>query len=202
MSLLFWMLACGPAPINPMLEGSLTPEGHELNGDFFGYRAFGFDNQGVLLVYIASHREATCESVAQYIGFESEPIDPSTIYEDQSCNLMIKTTGYEGSWEVSDDRIQSASSSINCNMGDGEWEYQHGADSGYNWTGKLWAGFPILYSWNISGDRDSEYILDIEMTEYEGSFPREEFSRYPAFGNVSGTVTAEACIELGSSGHF
>ena len=202
MSFLFLLIACGPAPINAMLSGSLTPEGHELSGDFLSYRAFGFDNQGILVVYMASNREATCESVSQYIGFDADPIDPSTIYEPQSCNLMLKTTGYEGSWEVSDDRLQSASSSINCNMDEGEWEYQTGEDRSFNWSGKLWAGFPTKYKWNISGDRDSEYILEIEMSEYEGSFPREEFSRYPANGNVTGTVQAEVCMEMGSSGHF
>ena len=195
-------VACGPGPVLPMLEGALTPEGHEVSGDFYGYRAFGFDNEGILVVYIASHKEATCESVAQFMRATADPIDPSTIFEAQSCNIMIKTAGYEGSWEVSDDRFESASSAISCTMGDGEWVYQNGDDKGYYWSGNWWAGFPIEYKWNISGDRASEYVLDIEMSVYEGSFPREEFSRYPASGLVSGTVTAEVCTNLGSSGHF
>ena len=37
--ILLWMgLACGPAPIEPMLEGTLVPDGHELSGEFMGIK--------------------------------------------------------------------------------------------------------------------------------------------------------------------
>jgi hypothetical protein len=199
---IFMMMACGPEPLLPMLEGKLTPEGHDVHGDFYGYKAFGFDNDGTLVVYIASQKEADCTTVSQFMRSTADPVDPSLLFESQSCNLMLKTAGYEGSWEVQDDRMESASSSISCTMGDGEWVYETGPDKGYYWSGNWWAGFPIEYKWKVSGDRDSEYVLDLEMSVYEGSFPREEFSRYPATGMVSGLVTAEVCTELGQSEHF
>lgn len=202
MMLLFMGLACGPAPVVPMLEGTLTPEGHDLSGDFFGYQAFGFDNEGTLLIYIASHKEASCETVAPFLRTTADPIDPSILFEPGSCNLMLKTANYAGSWEAENDRMESASSAISCNMGEGEWLYETGANSGYYWSGKWWVGFPTEYTWSVTGDRDSEYIVDIEMTGYEGSFAREEFSRYAATGTVKGTVTVQPCMEIGQSGHF
>ena len=201
--MLLWMgLACGPAPIEPMMTGTLVPEGHDLSADFFGYQAFGFDNEGTLLIYIASNKDASCDTVAPFLRTTADPIDPGIIFEPGSCNLMLKTANYEGSWEAEDDRMESASSSISCTMGDGEWLYESGPNGGYYWSGNWWAGFPIAYKWSVTGDRDSEYTVDIEMSGYEGSFPREEFSRYPASGVVSGTVTVEVCTELGQSGHF
>ena len=199
-SMLF-LVACGPAEIVPMLSGSISPEGHDLSAEMHGYRAFGFDNAGTLVVYIASHKEATCEGVSAYIK-GAEPFDPSTLFEPQSCNLFIKASDYEGSWEAKDDRMLSASSAVNCTMGEGIFEYENGQDSGYYWSGRWWAGFPTAYSWSITGDRDSSYTLEIDMQTYEGSFPLEEFDRYEASGKVSGTVEAEVCSELGSTGQF
>jgi hypothetical protein len=196
------IMACGPEAILPMLEGSLTPEGHDVSGAFYGYKAFGFDNEGTLVVYIASQKEADCATVSQFMRSTADPIDPSLLFEPQSCNLMLKTAGYEDSWEAEDDRMESASSAISCTMGDGEWIYETGPDNGYYWSGNWWAGFPIEYKWSVSGNRDSEYVIDIEMSVFEGSFPREEFSRYPALGMVSGVVTVEVCTELGQSEHF
>ena len=200
--ILWLMMACGPAPIMPMLEGTLIPEGHDLSGDFFGYQAFGFDNEGTLLIYISSHKEASCETVAPYLRTTADPVDPSSLFEPQTCNLMLKTANYSGTWTAEDDRLESASSSISCNMGEGEWIYEMGVSNGYYWSGNWWAGFPTEYKWDITGDRDTEYSVDIEMTGYEGSFPREEFSRYPASGTVKGVVTAQPCMEIGQSGHF
>lgn len=197
---IFFLWACGPTEIEPMLSGSLSPDGHDLSADFYGYQAFGFDNEGTLVVYIASQKEASCESVASYIKGES--IDPSQLFEPQSCNLFVKVSDYEGSWQAQDDRMLSASSSINCTMGDGAFEYENGSDSGYYWTGNWWAGFPIEYNWSITGDRETSYALEIEMKTYEGSFPLEEFDRYEARGTVSGSVEAQVCPELGSTGQF
>ena len=64
----FFLLACGPGEPTPMLTGTITPSGHELSADFYGYKAFAFDNAGTFVAYIASHKEATCEGVAQYFG--------------------------------------------------------------------------------------------------------------------------------------
>ena len=140
--------------------------------------------------------------MAPYLRTTADPIDPSTLFEPGTCNLMLKTANYAGSWVAENDRLESASSSISCNMGEGEWEYETGANSGYYWSGNWWAGFPTEYKWDISGDRDSEYSIDIEMSGYEGSFPREEFSRYPATGLVQGDFKAQPCMEIGQSGHF
>ena len=197
----FFLLACGPSEPTPMLTGTITPSGHDLSADFYGYKAFAFDNAGTFVAYIASHKEATCEGVAQYFGL-GDPIDPSVLFEPKSCNLFIKVSDYEGSWSAQDDRMLSASSSIGCTMGDGAFEYEGGADSGYYWSGNWWAGFPIAYDWNISGDRDSSYTLELTMNTYEGSFPLEEFDRYEASGAVSGTVEAEVCTLLGNTSQF
>ena len=87
--LLFW--ACGPSDsISPMLEGVVTPEGHDVSGTFYGYKAFGFDNQGLLVVYISSNENATCTSVGEYLSSGREPYDPVDVFSPGTCNMFIK----------------------------------------------------------------------------------------------------------------
>lgn len=201
--LLFW--ACGPSNSNlPMLEGSITPQDQNVSGTFYGYKAFGFDNQGLLVVYISSNENATCTTVGEYLSSGREPYDPVEVFSPGTCNMLIKIGDYTSPMEAQDDRMIAASSAINCAMGEGAFEYDSSAsdDRDFFWTGRWWAGFPTGYSWKISGDRDSSYQLEINMSEYEGSFPYEEFDRYAASGSVQGTVDAEVCTDLGTTGLF
>ncbi|MEC7984045.1 MAG: hypothetical protein VX278_02705 [Myxococcota bacterium] len=208
-SFLMLMLACGAGDtLTPMLEGSISPVDKDISGTFFGYKAFGFDNSGTLVVYISSNAESTCTSVAEYLSSGRDPYDPALIFTPGTCNMMVKIGEYTSPWEEEDDRASAASSVINCAMGDGEFVYESSSsdDRDYYWSGEWFQGLPVSYKWEISGDRDTseEYLLNIEMSGYEGFFPYGDnpMNRYTLSGDVQGTVTAEICTELGTTGLF
>ena len=155
------------------------------------YRAFGFDDQETLGVYISSNENATCDMITEYLKSDGS-FDPSDVISPGRCNLFIKVSGFEnGTFQASNDVFVSAASSIECAMGEGDILYTtlDVGDQGYYWTGKWWQGTPKVFDWSFTGDRSQSYTLDIEMSEYAGSFIREEFTNYPALGDVKGTVT-------------
>ena len=188
----------------PMLTGTITPDERDVSGDFFGYRAFAFDANDTLGAYISSNPDATCESISEYLSGTNSEYDPSAVIEGGACNLFLKITDYDGSFSAQDDTIASAASSIECAMGEGEFTYTELGenDLGYYWSGKWWVGVPQEYTWDFSGDGENGYTFEINMTGYFGSFIQEEFDRYGASGDVSGTVTAESCEQIFSSGLF
>jgi hypothetical protein len=202
-----------------MLTGSVTPEGMDVSGDFAGYSAFAFDDQGVFVAYISSNPDTNCANVSEYLRTDRTRMDPEEILVGGKCNMFLKIEGFEGSFSADSDPFASAASSIECAMGEGEFRYSSiemaaegveyndctpgsGSDCDYYWTGKWWVGVPRDYSWSFSGSHSEGYQLDIEMSTYSGSFIHEEFARYDAFGEASGSVTAYTCENLASTGLF
>ena len=192
-----------------MLTGTITPENQtedeEISGDFLGYKAYGFDDQGTFVVYISSNENATCSDVAKFINTAGNSTDIFNVLTPQKCNMFIKVTDYNGSLSASDDPFSAAGSNIMCPMGDGEYQYENvgnGNGKDYVWTGREWHGIPSEFTWEFEGDSSVGYTLDISMTSFEGAFIKEELAKYGAQGQVQGLVDVEVCTDLATSGHF
>ena len=121
LSLILLFGACGPGGPSPMLEGSIRSTEGEVSAEVYGYKAFGFDNEGLLLVYISSNPDTTCEIASEFLRSGRDPYDPVNIYSPGTCNIQVKIGDYSSPWEAKDDRMLSASSSISCAMGEGEF---------------------------------------------------------------------------------
>ena len=112
----------GEGELEPMLTGTITPDERDVSGEFFGYRAFAFDANDTLGAYISSNPDASCESITEYLGSSSSS-DPSSVLTAGGCNLFLKISDFDGSLSAENDTIVSAASSIECAMGEGEFEY-------------------------------------------------------------------------------
>ena len=137
-----------------MLTGSITPEnqteGEEISGDFLGYKAYGFDDQGTFVVYISSNENATCSDVSNLSIQQSNYADIFNVLTPQKCNMFIKVTDYNGSLSASDDPFSAVGSNIMCPMGEGEYQYENvgnGNGKDYVWTGREWHGIPSEFTW-------------------------------------------------------
>ncbi len=209
----------GGAP-DPLIVGTVTPETGGVTGEFRIYKAFGFDQGGSLIMYLSSTPEASCDTVTEYLNVgRGNPVDPVNVFTGGTCNMLIEvpaeSVGYEGSlsWtrgadEGGIDEI-SAASVIECAMGEGAFEVttlSAGDDPDYYWTGPnshWWQGTQVAYSLSITGGSGSAYAVDIDITALRGGFPREGFSgNDPATGDISGSIEAEWCTALGSTGLF
>jgi hypothetical protein len=71
-----------------------------------------------------------------------------------------------------------------------------GAD--HFWDGDAaywWQGYPTTYAWTFTADGDG-YVLEMDMSAYDGGFIYEGETEVAATGEVSGAVTAERCEGL------
>lgn len=190
--------------IEPLLVGTITPDHPEvsLSADFTGYKAFAFDINNTFWTYISSNPNAYCGDVVKYLNVGSEPFDPVNVLSPGKCNMLIKLADWQGSVSLENDAVAVAATAIECAMGDGEFTLMNldGNGKDYYWTGTWWQGAPREYRFDLEGDRDSGYVLDIEMTVLNGGFIREEFEKYEAYGTVSGVMDAYVCEGLASTG--
>ncbi len=189
------------AAAGDMLTGTITPNGADFSGKLGIAKAFGFDLGGKFMVYMSSDSSATCEGVYDYLGGEEDPVDPVDLFEDGYCNMFVMvSSGYDGGLEATDDAIVGAGTALECPMGDGEWVYERrdDDDKDYFWdpAEQYWVGHPETYTYSFSGDSDSGYTLDIEMSTYDGGFLYVEMDNTPASGSASGTVDVEVCSKL------
>ena len=192
----------------PLITGNIAPDHPEwvLDADFTGYKAFAFDINDTFWSYISSNPDSNCGDVVNYLNVGGAPFDPVTVLSPGKCNMMVKLTGWESDWNgaffAEDDPILVAATAIECAMGEGDFELltPDFDDKDYYWTGTWWQGAPKEYRFDIQGDRESGYSLDIEMSVYYGGFIREEFDKYEAFGTVSGSIDAYVCEGLASTG--
>ena len=190
--------------IEPLLVGTITPDHPEvsLSADFTGYKAFAFDINNTFWTYISSNPNAYCGDVVKYLNVGSDPFDPVNVLSPGKCNMLIKLTDWQGSVSLENDAVAVAATAIECAMGDGEFTLMNldGNGKDYYWTGTWWQGAPREYRFDLEGDRDNGYVLDIEMTVLNGGFIREEFEKYEAYGTVSGVMDAYVCEGLASTG--
>lgn len=188
----------------PLLTGSIAPDHPDYNvaGEFTGYRAFAFDDQGIFWAYISSNPETHCGDAVNYLQVNGDRYNPEEVLAPGKCNILIKLTDWNENFSASDDPLLAASTAIECAMGEGTFELMtlDTNDKDYFWTGQWWQGAPREFEWNFVGTRDEGYTLDINMSAYSGGFVHEEMLKYDAFGEVSGVMEAYVCEGLASTG--
>lgn len=188
----------------PLITGTISPDhpSYNVSGEFEIYKAFAFDDQGTFYAYLSSNPDTHCGDVVNYLMVNGDVFNPENVLSPGKCNMMIKLSDWEGSVDVADDTTVSAQSAIGCAMGEGEFKYMTSGinDTDYYWTGQWWQGVPHGYQWSISGDRESGYTIDVDMYQFNGGFPQEEFDKYDAMGSVQGSIEAYICEGLVSTG--
>ena len=187
----------------PLLTGTVTPDHPEYNltGEFTGYKAFAFDINNTFWAYISSNPNVNCGDVVNYLNVGSDPFDPVDVLAPGKCNILIKLPEWEGSALLENDRAAVAPSAVECALGEGEFTLMNrDGERDYYWTGKWWQGTLREYRFDIEGDRESGYSLDIEMTVLNGGFIHEGHERHEASGTVSGLMDAYVCEGLASTG--
>jgi hypothetical protein len=204
--LILTLIACagdGPGDADePQITGTLTTDGN--SAEVAIYKAFGWDVDGKGMWYLSSSPNASCDAVVDYLTLGQ--VDPTDIWEPGTCNitLIVNPTGpdaqdYEGELSFTDETEFQSSWNVRCAMGEGAFEWgkrDEGAsaeDEDYFWTGFEWTGAPEVFSANISGDKDSSYELTMELDVFDGSNPVILGTKFPADGQVTGSIEAEAC---------
>lgn len=214
-----WASACGgekdsatdEALPEPLVTGTITAGG-EASAQVAFYKAFGFDQGGRALFYLSSSPFASCDSVTKYLQVDSDPYDPAEMFQGGHCNMFIRLdSDYDGDFEYtravgSDEaNLVGAGTSLECAMGQGDFELTRLTEDDrddYYWTGRWWQGRPSAYTYDFDGTGEGGYTLTFNMTAYDGGFIHEELDDTPADGAVTGTIEAEYCASLGSTGLF
>ncbi|HCH61173.1 MAG: hypothetical protein CL927_12095 [Deltaproteobacteria bacterium] len=199
------------AEVMPFITGTVSVDG-QASAEVAFYKAFAYNQGGTLLAYLSSSPSATCTNVADYLQLDQPPYDPVEMFEPSTCNLMLKIEDeYLGGFthnqtaDADQPNFATLGSALNCAMGEGSFEYvalSESDDPDYNWSGRWWEGGPFVYNYNLSGGDGEPYTFDIEMSAYDGSFVHESLNDNPANGAVSGTISAEWCERMGSTGLF
>lgn len=199
-------VACGEkeAEVLPVLTGTIAPDHpeYQVSGEFTGYKAFAFDDQGKFWLYVSSNPNAQCADVVSYLQVGGDRFNPENVLSPYKCNILVKLVDWTGDFSASDDILVVAATAIECAMGEGTFELMtmDTNDRDYFWTGQWWQGSPKAYNFNFQGDRETGYNIDLVMSEYAGTFIYEEMDKYPAFGEVSGVFSPEICSGLASTG--
>ena len=197
--------------LTPFVTGTVSVAG-EASAEVAFFKAFAYDQGGTMLAYLSSNPNATCTNVSDYLRVGQEPYDPVDMFSPSTCNLMLKVDDeYEGGYThdqpagADQPNFATGGSVLNCAMGTGAFEFvplSETDEPDYNWSGRWWQGGPAVYTYDLSGGGGSNYSFNIEMSAYNGSFPHEPANESPAAGAVSGTIEAEWCEALGSTGLF
>lgn len=182
-----------------------TPDGRTVSATMTGHKAFAYDANGRLLLYVSSSSDATCDDVAHYLS-EGPTTEPTPYFPAGSCNLVVPLDDYSGSFSgdraANDTGVDAVggSISVSCTMGDGSWEP---SSSGYTWSGDWWQGGPAAWSLDIDGNKSDGYTASIWLDSFIGTFTYEVTNpgdaSKPADGTLSGLVKAESCKALTSA---
>lgn len=185
-----------------MASGTITAEDGSY-ADVNIVKAFAFASAGTGLVYAASGEGATCETVAEYLDFDTAEYDPTDLWPAETCNLFLRfsyddAAGWDGLVIAGDDPLNPWV--ITCAMDAGSWEY--GESNGffdYYYTGRYFQGGPEDGTATFSGTGESMSVA-LSFSSYLGGFTYELMENVNASGTVSGTVVTEWCTDLGSTG--
>ncbi|MEL6345468.1 MAG: hypothetical protein AAFV53_20335 [Myxococcota bacterium] len=179
----------------PAIAGTMRIVDLELVGDVNIQNGYAWAQGGTMVVYLANDPDATCEQIAAYLT-ASELVDPNPFLVGGACDVYLRVFPWEGSISVSDDQILAANSSINCAFGEGAFTLQgEGDNERYAWTGTWWQGAPKAYNLMIDAAGD-DFDVTLEMFDYSGRLTLEGGEVYPAIGDVTGSVTVNACPAL------
>jgi len=194
----------------PFITGSFSSGNSELDvtGEFEIYKGFAFNDQGKFWMYLSSNPDTYCGDVISYLS-SPEPYEPTTVLSPGKCNMWVKLSKWEGESVAKDDTILVAESNIQCAMGEGDFEYkilEGDNEKDWYWTGNWWQGVPTGYEWTISGDREGDdenpagYTIDLNMTDFRGSFIHQGPDVYEGSGSVQGSMDLYICDDLASMG--
>ena len=201
---------------DPYITGQIQPDSGAHQGNVRFHKAFGFNQGEVFIAYISSNPDATCENVAQYLRVGGGAYDPSDMFRPETCNMFIKVSqDYEGGIDYTRDEgdaaidLIGAGTSIECAMGPGDWALttllEDDPDPDYYYTGatsQWWVGNPLTYRYTFSGGDGDDYTLDFELSQLDGGYVHESLEEVRATATVSGSMPAEWCEALASTGLF
>lgn len=198
---------------DPYIVGQIQPDVGDDAGNIRFHKAFGFNQGEVFIAYISSNPDATCENVAQYLRVGSGAYDPSEMFRPDTCNMFIKVSqDYDGGIDYSraegDPSIDlvGAGTSIECALGAGDWELttllEDDPDPDYYYSGRWWVGNPLTYRYTFSGGDGEDYTLNLELSQLDGGYVHESLEEVRATATVSGSMPAEWCEGLASTGLF
>jgi len=205
--LMLALLACAPGEeedLGPFITGTITLDERGDAAEIEFFKAVAFDQGGGFIAYLSSNPAATCTNIVEYLT-TGAPVDPVDVLSGGTCNLFIKTgSGYDGGMDVTDDGIVGAGTSLSCHFGEGGWVYEQRdvGDVDYFWQGLEWQGHVESFSFDISGGAEAPYAMEIAMSSYNGSLIYEGLESAAASGEVSGSIEAEWCPGLATTGLF
>jgi hypothetical protein len=187
-----------------VITGEISIPSRELSADISWNMAVAHASADRLLVFLTGAEGASCEKIAAYLGPNTGALPKDGVLDGGSCTLMLAVDGWDGSskegWPSEDATGYNPglSSVLRCDFGDGEWvlETRAAEYEDYYWSGPVWAGVPTDFQWNIVGD-ESGVSVDFNAAAFDGNFPYDiDLSRYPADGNIGGSITASWCSEM------
>ena len=188
----------------PQMMGTIAPDGEGISADVQIFKAFAMHTGSGFAAYLSNNPDASCASVTEYLRADA-PYDPSDTLVGGACDIAIRIDTWEDGEgkAATDDPLAAAGFAINCYFGDAVWELEtrDNDDRDYYWQGREWQGSPAVYSYDFSEDGE-DYILDLDMSAYNGSFIYETLEAAPATGGVSGTVIAERCESIAATPFF
>ncbi len=204
------VLACddekdsGPADGVSGISGSIEITGEDLTGAIDIQQAFGFNADGVAVLYLSSSASATCDDVVADLGTEN--VDPSANFLAGHCNVTVKIDydGVSASLSSADGGLVEPTS-LDCTLGDGAFEWgTQGGYSGYYWSEERWIGSPDTWSVGLTGGEGDDFLAELSMDGFSNGYFQDEgaFVNYAATGQVAGDVHVSWCAGIASTTIF
>lgn len=162
--------------------------------------AFYHEQDGKLLMYMSASNSATCELVADHLHISGNRPDPSDLFIQDHCNLRIT---FQNAADIT-----SSASFAECTFGSGSFS---ASGSTWHWTGTDENGLDAEYfeavglvgGINAMASDSARIALDIEVTEWAGSFPySDNYNTSEAVGTGTGYIIAEECAALSGATFF
>lgn len=191
------------------------------SGDTYAGKAFSYldynSNSAVLLVYVASNSDATCDSVAEYFAENvddnnSTPSDPTDFFINDYCNFLIKfehpqTSGFPWVTPIDANNYEQLLITTQCAFtnSDGSGSFDLGSINGqsdYFWSG-AWYTAVAAYPTAVSAleETSNGHMLTIDIENLRGQYPLENRDAN-ASSSASGTIYTELCPGLESAPFF
>ena len=188
-------------------SGDIDLRDGTIGGDAVIEKAFSYSTGEAIFVYASSSPEASCELLTELFDPENkDAVDRGPLFLDGHCNLSFSMVG---GMEVESYDLQSDIGGVvqaNCAYGEGDWEYQSGADEGYYWSGEYYEASAWKGTFNILWyDTSAQAMqLEVDLKEWEGKFPysSERTDEYKASGDIDGMIYTEHCDGLKNVGLF
>lgn len=197
------LTGCAKEEVEPSISGSLSLPEHGEGADILWDKGFGFVEGSRMIAFLTGSPDATCQTVAAYLGPNTGALPKDDVLDAGSCTMLVKTQEWDGGWSAhypdpDASYPPSIESNIRCDFGDGEWVLEERGEGyeDYYWTGTVWQGIPDAFEWDFSGGSGG-FELNVEMSRYDGGFLySDNHDEIAGSGNVSGTLNAAWCGDL------